>query len=112
MGTVIADDPAVLDQIIGGRRVRDYTLPTEDDLRCCDGHQIDNLAGYVVRRTVCAGRVLERPAGWVGVDVHAMACAPDWGNYDKAVEYACRLRVGGCYAVVDRLYRCGHRFLA
>lgn len=87
-------------------------LRSDHGPRSCDGHRTDNTAGYVVRRTLDeAGDLVHDPAtpDRVGVDVYAVACEPGWGHYDKALTAARAYRSGRSYAVVDTLYRCGHR---
>lgn len=87
-------------------------LRSDHGARRCDGHSLDNTAGYVVRRTLDeAGDLVHDPAtpDQVGVDVYAVEVTPSWGNYDKALTAARAYRSGRSYAAVDTLYRCGHR---
>lgn len=104
--------PAVHAQVVDGRPVADYTPMDEGDARRCGGHRTDNTAGYVVRRTLAEdGDTILRTGGTggVGVDVYAVACEARWGNYDKALIAARQYRTGRGWAVVDTLFRCGHR---
>lgn len=97
-------------QPVAGRPLADYTLIEVGDGRACHEHRTDNTAGYVVRHTITtAGQVIRRPDGGVGVDVFAVESTPTWGHYDAALVAAYELRHGRGWAVVDRLYRCGHR---
>lgn len=87
-------------------------LRSDHASRCQGSHRTDDAVGYVVRRTLDNdGDAVPRPGqdGALGVDVYAVACQPGWGNYDKAVTAARAYRSGRSYAVVDTLYRCGHR---
>lgn len=100
---------------IDGRPVTAYTCMNTGDARRCDGHSTNNTAGYVVRHTIDDnGQVITHPdhADRVGVDVWAVATTPQWGNYDQALIVVRGYREGRSYAVIDTLYRCGHRSAA
>lgn len=101
--------------VIAGLPVAAYTSINVGEARRCDGHRLDNTAGYVVRHTIDDnGQVITHPddADRVGIDVWAVACTPQWGNYDQALTVARGHREGRSYAVIDTLYRCGHRSAA
>ncbi len=112
MTNPVTHDPAVRAQHVAGRAVADY-IEDDFDRRRCPGHNLNSVVGYVVRRTVTVEgeRIIHPDGTGFGVDVYAVECGDRWGNYDKAVEAARACKTGRGWAVVDMLYRCGHRGL-
>lgn len=102
------------DREIAGRKVGDY-MPF--GIGPGHSHNLYNVVGYVVRRTVADSAVLYRdsdadrnPDGWPGYDTAAYA-GPTF--YGLAIADARRYRSpegpGHSWAVVDMLYGCGCR---
>jgi hypothetical protein len=69
-------------------------------------HSLDDIVGYVVRRTLQDGTILPARAGRVGDDAMIFVGG---NSYATAMEITRAMRFDGRYAVVDSVYSCGCR---